>query len=81
MQQTITRVSNLATAITRLGISLIITFLVVDLIFPGSTGMTANVGAMADSISQKGLAGLVALGVFYVIYTRGDAQSAPRNPV
>lgn len=77
MEQTINRISSLATGITRLGLTLIFTFLVIDLLFPGSTGMTANVAAVADSVSQKGLSGLVALGLFYVIYTRSDNSSSP----
>ena len=80
MEQVINRVSRTATGITRLGVTLIFTFLVIDLLFPGTTGMVTNVGTVADSISQKGLSGLVALGLFYVIYTRGDGQSRSEPP-
>ena len=76
MEQTITRVSNFAKAITQLSVTLIVTFLMVDILFPGSTGMAANVGAVASSLSEKGLAGLVALGLFYVVYTKAPAASA-----
>jgi hypothetical protein len=76
MEQVIAKVSNMAKAVTQLSVTLIVTFLLVDILFPGSTGMVANVGAVAGSISEKGLAGLVALGLFYVVYTRGQGTSA-----
>ena len=76
MEQLINRISNLSKGITRLGISLIFTFLIIDLLFPGSTGMTTNVATVAGSISQEGLSGLIALGLFYVIYTRGENEPA-----
>lgn len=72
----------MARATTQLGLTLIVTFLVIDILFPGSTGMVANVGAVASSISERGLAGLVALGLFYVVYSRSQpaAQSASPPP-
>jgi len=78
MEQVIVRVSNMAKAITQLSVTLIVTFLMVDILFPGTTGMVANVGAVASSISEKGLAGLVALGLFYVVYSK--AQGTPASP-
>ncbi|GEM_PF-1678986 len=81
MEQMIAKVSNMARATTQLGLTLIVTFLVVDILFPGSTGMVANVGTVANSISDKGLAGLVALGLFYIVYTKGQSSSpAPQAP-
>ena len=76
MEHAITRVSNMAKAITQLSVTLIVTFLMVDILFPGSTGMAANVGAVASSLSEKGLAGLVALGLFYVVYTKASGPAA-----
>ncbi|MDP6387545.1 MAG: hypothetical protein QGI93_15220 [Planctomycetota bacterium] len=76
MEQVIAKVSNMAKAITQLSVTLIVTFLMVDILFPGSTGMAANVGAVASSLSEKGLAGLVALGLFYVVYTKAPASAA-----
>jgi hypothetical protein len=76
MEQVIAKVSNMAKAVTQLSVTLIVTFLVVDILFPGSTGMAANVGAVASSLSEKGLAGLVALGLFYVVYSKAPAASA-----
>ena len=78
MEQVIVRVSNMAKAITQLSVTLIVTFLMVDILFPGTTGMVANVGEVASSISEKGLAGLIALGLFYVVYSK--AQGAPASP-
>ncbi len=76
MEQVITRVSNIAKAVTQLSVTLIVTFLMVDILFPGSTGMAANVGDVASSLSEKGLAGLVALGLFYVVYTKAPGSTA-----
>jgi hypothetical protein len=54
----------------RLGLGLIGTFLVVDILFPGSTGIVANVGGIVTQFTSQGLTGLVALIIFMVIMKR-----------
>jgi len=79
MEAVIKSVSNMARTAAELGLALIVVGLVIDIVFPGTTGIAANVGALATSISEKGLAGLIALGLFFVIYTRGQ-NTAPSSP-
>ena len=54
----------------RLGLGLVGTFLVVDILFPGSTGIVANVGGIVTQFTSQGLTGLVALIIFMVIMRR-----------
>lgn len=80
MEAVIRSVSNMARTAAELGLSLVVVGLVVDIVFPGTTGIAANVGALATSISEKGLAGLIALGLFVVIYGRGQSTSPGTPP-
>lgn len=53
-----------------LGLSLATAFLVVDLLFPGTTNIVDNVAKMVNSFIGHGLVGLIALLVFLSIYSR-----------
>lgn len=54
----------------RLGLGLVGTFLVVDILFPGSTNVVANLGKAVESFTSQGLTGLIALIIFMVIMRR-----------
>ncbi|MDP6928797.1 MAG: hypothetical protein QF412_03765 [Planctomycetota bacterium] len=54
----------------RLGMSLVGAFLVVDILFPGTTGIVANVGALVTSFTGQGITGIVALIVFMAVLRR-----------
>jgi len=50
-----------------LGMALAVAFLVVDLLFPGTTNIVGNVSKMVTSFTSQGLVGLIALLVFVTI--------------
>jgi hypothetical protein len=52
---------NIAKGVTGLGLALIPTALVVDVIYPGTTNIVANLGHLVESFTGEGLTGLVVL--------------------
>ena len=52
------------------GMSLAVAFLVVELLFPGHTGIVNNVSSLISSFIDKGLVGLIALLAFVAMYDR-----------
>ena len=73
MQQTISKATRLLRDLASLGVSLIV---VIDILFPGTTGIATGIANLAGNISDKGLAGLIALLLFVVIYGR-EQRTAP----
>ncbi len=61
-------VSSLLKGIVNLGLGLVLVFLVVDVLFPDTTNIVSNVGALVGSFTSQGLVGLVALLVFVAIF-------------
>ena len=53
-----------------LGIGLIGAFLIVDILFPGTTNIVANVGGLVNSFASQGLVGLIALLIFLNVLKR-----------
>lgn len=56
--------------LTELGFALILVFVVIDILFPGVTGITKNLSDIVGSFSNEGAVGLVALLIFVLIYKR-----------
>lgn len=52
-----------------LGMSLAATFLVVDLLFPGTTNIVSNVSTLVNSFITQGLVGLITLIVFVALFS------------
>lgn len=52
------------------GAALLLVLLIVDLLFPNSSGIVANIGQLMAGISPEGRYGLVALLLFLLIYNR-----------
>jgi hypothetical protein len=48
-------------AIVSLGLGLAVVFLVVDVLFPGTTDIVANVADLVNSFTSRGIVGLVIL--------------------
>lgn len=63
-------VTSVLKGVMGLGLSLAATFLVVDLLFPGTTNIVANVAALVNSFVSHGLVGLITLIVFVVLFSR-----------
>lgn len=56
--------------ILNFGIALILLFVVIDILFPGTTGVIENVGEIVGSFAREGVVGLIALLFFLWIYKR-----------
>ncbi|MBN4080683.1 hypothetical protein JYT31_03360 [Beggiatoa alba] len=52
------------------GMSLAVVFLVVDLLFPGTTNIVGNVASLVSSFTSQGLIGLITLLVFVSLFSR-----------
>ena len=61
--------SNVVGALVRLGISLVLLALVVDVFVPGQTDIVANLSGLINQFVDAGLAGLVAFIVVVAIIT------------
>ncbi|MDP6540962.1 MAG: hypothetical protein QF903_15770 [Planctomycetota bacterium] len=70
MQQTISKATRLLRDLAGLGVSLIVVGVVIDILFPDTTGIATGIANLAGNVSEKGLAGLIALLLFVVIYGR-----------
>ncbi|MDH5648156.1 MAG: hypothetical protein OEY67_00755 [Gammaproteobacteria bacterium] len=68
LHQSFDMVTGMLHGIVGLGMSLAVTFLVVDLLFPGTTNIVNNVAAMVNSFIGHGLVGMIALLVFISLY-------------
>jgi hypothetical protein len=53
---------------TEFGMSLILAFVVIDILFPGTTGVVNNLGVIVGEFSKEGLAGLIALLFFLILF-------------
>ena len=70
VNEALNSVSGMLKGVVGLGMSLAVAALVVDLLFPGTTNIVANVSSMIDSFVGQGLTGLVALIVFVAMFNR-----------
>ena len=53
---------------TELGISLILAFVVIDVLFPGAIGVVDSIGIIVSQFSEQGLVGLIALLLFLILF-------------
>ncbi|MBN4080684.1 hypothetical protein JYT31_03365 [Beggiatoa alba] len=53
---------------TEFGLALILTFVIIDVLFPGSTGLVSNMGTIVEQFSKEGLTGLIALLLFLLLF-------------
>ncbi len=53
---------------TELGLAMILAFVVIDVLFPGTTGVVTNLGIIVGQFSKDGLAGLIALLMFLLLF-------------
>jgi len=69
-QDIIPKINDMLKPITQLGISLILAFVIIDVLFPGTTGVVDNIGAIVGQFSDNGLAGLIALLLFLILFKK-----------
>lgn len=67
------KVTDSIHGIMGLGMSLAVAFLVVDMLFPGTTNIVNNVAMLVSSFTAQGLVGLITLIIFVAIFTRDKA--------
>lgn len=65
-------VTSALKGVINLGLALAVVALVVDLLFPGTTNIVANVSGLVTSFTSQGLVGLITLIVFVAIYNARD---------
>ncbi len=54
--------------VTDFGLRVIVALVVVDVLFPDSSAITENIGAVAGQFGDNGLAGLIALLLFLLLF-------------
>ena len=53
---------------TELGLTAILALVIVDVLFPGTTGVVTNLGIIVAQFSNEGLSGLIALLLFLILF-------------
>ncbi|MDH5407468.1 MAG: hypothetical protein OEZ33_10850 [Gammaproteobacteria bacterium] len=70
MNSALEKITDSLHGIMGLGLTLAAAFLVVDMLFPGTTNIVANVATLVKSFVGHGLVGLISLIVFITIFSR-----------
>lgn len=68
IKEAMTALSGWIRSATELGISLILAFVVIDVLFPNATGVVENIGTIVGQFSEQGLVGLIALLLFLLLF-------------
>ena len=61
-------IMGLVGTVTDVALKLIAALVVVDVLFPGTSGIIENIGQLLDQFGQNGLGGLVAVLLFLLLY-------------
>lgn len=56
--------------LTEFGLSLLLAFVIIDILFPGTTGVIENIGEIVGGFAKEGAVGLIALLIFLLVYKR-----------
>tara|TARA_B100000809_G_scaffold230161_1_gene244270 strand:+ start:305 stop:517 length:213 start_codon:yes stop_codon:yes gene_type:complete len=64
-------VGGWAKSVTDFGLTIIMALIVVDILYPSSSYITENLGRVIDSFGDQGVAGLIVVLLFLVLYRRG----------
>lgn len=64
------QVNTVLNSVVGLGLSLAVTFLLIDMLFPGTTNIVNNVAGLVKSFVSHGLVGLITLIVFVALFSR-----------
>jgi len=67
INDSLSSVTSALNGVVGLGMALVVTFLVVDLLFPGTTNIVSNVAGFVNSFISQGLVGLITLIVFVAL--------------
>ena len=53
-----------------LGLSLLLGFVIIDILFPGTTGVIQNIASIVEGFAKEGVVGLIALLIFLMVYKK-----------
>ena len=70
INDSLTLVTSVLKGVIEFGLSLAATFLVIDLLFPGTTNIVSNVATLINNFVSHGLVGLITLIVFVALFSR-----------
>lgn len=68
LKDTIHSMTDWLRTATELGLSLILVMIVIDVLFPGMTGVVNNLGTIVGQFSREGMTGLIALLLFLLVF-------------
>lgn len=69
-KDTIDKVSVWLKSIIEFGLGVIMLFVVIDILFPGTTGIINNIETIVSAFADRGVVGLIALLLFMLVYRR-----------
>ena len=64
-------VGGWAKSVTDFGLTIIMALIVVDILYPGSSYITENLARVVGDFGDQGVAGLIVVLLFLVLYRRG----------
>ena len=67
----ISTLGGYAKSLTDFGLTVITALVVVDILYPSSTTIIENIAIAVDAFGDQGVAGLIAVLLFLVLYRRG----------
>ena len=70
IRNTLQSITGWGKEVVDFGVAVIMVGVVVDLLFPGTTGVIDNIADLVGNISSQGVAGVIALLLFVTIYNR-----------
>lgn len=68
VKKTLANITSWLHSATEFGFALILAFVIIDVLFPGSTGVVNNIGLIVAQFSKEGLSGLIALLLFLIVF-------------
>jgi len=68
VKDSVNTVTSIIQTATEFGMTLILALVIIDVLFPGSTTVVANIGAIVGQFSREGLSGLIALLLFLILF-------------
>lgn len=68
VKESVNTVSGIIQTATEFGMTLILALVIIDVLFPGSTTVVSNIGAIVGQFSKEGLSGLIALLLFLILF-------------
>lgn len=62
------QLTNWLRSATELGLAAVLALVIIDVLFPGTTGVVNNIGTIVAQFSKEGLSGLIALLLFLILF-------------